>query len=438
MLNELWVNKKNTTLKKKRVTIADAKEEFNPNSSTQLQDFLYNFCGLLVNSTTDSGLPSTSKESISDLIQGTKNPKLIEVLTALVEIKDVSIILTTFIPALENAYPASDGWHYLFGSFNLGGTVSGRLSSNSPNLQNIPATGSKYAKVIKSCFEAPSGWIFVGLDFDSLEDKISAVTTKDPNKIKVYTDNFDGHCLRAYSYFGDHMPDIENTVESVNSIKTKYPNERQESKVPTFALTYQGTFRTLMVKCGFSEEKAKSIYNKYHELYKVSDAWVEDKLNQAQKNGYITAAFGLRIRTPLLAQVVRGTGKTPYEAQAEGRTAANALGQSWCMLNSRASSEFLSKVRISKYKNDIKPCAQIHDANYWLIRDDIDVVLFTNEHLVKAVSWQDHPDSLCEGVHLSGKLSIFYPNWSKEISIPTNATKQWLIEEIHNVYNKPD
>lgn len=56
---------------------------------------------------------------------------------------------------------------------------------------------------------APDGWIFAGLDFASLEDRISALTTKDPNKLKVYTDGYDGHSLRAHSYFGDQMPDIQ-------------------------------------------------------------------------------------------------------------------------------------------------------------------------------------------------------------------------------------
>ena len=43
----------------------------------------------------------------------------------------------------------------------------------------------------------------------ALEDRISALTTKDKNKIKVYLEHYDGHCLRAYSYFGDQMPDIQ-------------------------------------------------------------------------------------------------------------------------------------------------------------------------------------------------------------------------------------
>ena len=81
-------------------------------------------------------------------------------------------------------------------------------NSSKPNLQNIPS-GSKYAPMIKKCFISPPGWLFCGADFDSLEDKISALTTRDPNKLKVYVDGLDGHALRAYSYYKDQMPDIQ-------------------------------------------------------------------------------------------------------------------------------------------------------------------------------------------------------------------------------------
>lgn len=59
-----------------------------------------------------------------------------------------------------------------------------------------------------------------------------------------------------------------------------------------------------------------------------------------------------------------GTSKTPHEADAERRTAGNALGQSYGLLNTRAGIEFNSKVRNSKYKYDIKPVAQIH--RWWI------------------------------------------------------------------------
>jgi DNA polymerase-1 len=434
-LNEAWVEKKNTTLKKKRVTLADAKEVFNPRSGPQLQELLYEMLGLPVIAFTDSHLPSTKGEVIKDLKNHTKDPSILAFLDALIDFAAVEIILTTFIPALENSVPGPDGWYYLCGNFNLGGTLSGRLSSSDPNLQNLPAN-SKYAKLIKSCVEAPEGWLLLGLDFASLEDKISALTTKDPNKIKVYTDGYDGHSLRAYSYWTDQMPDIDpNSVESINSIAGKYKRFRQDSKPPTFALTYQGTYQTLMKNCGFSKEEAQRIEASFKELYKVSIAWVAAKLDQACKDGYVTVAFGLRVRTPLLAQVIRGNGKTPHEAEAEGRSAGNALGQSWCMLNSRAWIEFMGKVRKSPHRLEIRPCAQIHDAGYALVKDDSRAIAFVNEHLVKAVEWQEAPDIAHDQVKLGGELSIFWPTWANEIHIPNHATEADLPDLIEKAIN---
>jgi DNA polymerase-1 len=434
-----WVAWKNATLKKKRVTWQDAKPEdfrFNPNSDPQLRELLYERLGFRVLEKTDSGLPGTGKDAIKGMLNQVRNQEtadqfVVDLLEALVALADVEIILTTFIPALESSVLGPDGWHYLFGNFNLGGTVSGRLSSSNPNLQNLPAN-SKYAKLIKECIQAPPGWLFCGLDFASLEDRISALTTKDPNKLKVYTDGYDGHCLRAVSYFGENMPDINPTdVTSVNSFSVKghpYGKYRQESKTPTFLLTYGGTWRGIMQQMGWPEEKAKQIEARYHDLYVVSDDWIRSKLDEASRTGYITAAFGLRVRTPLLKQVVRGSKKTPYEAEAEGRTAGNALGQSWCLLNSRAVIDTMRKVRASQFRLGIRPCAQIHDASYYLVRDDYAHVLFLNTHLVQAANWNNHPDIYHPEVGLGGELSIFYPSWAQEMGVPNHATEGDLAE----------
>ena len=438
ILNEKWVEKRNNELKKKRVTLTDAKEVFNPNSDPQMQDLLFNFLGLPVLGLTDSKQPSSDGDTLKSLKNHTTDPDILSLLSAVLDFVSVEKILSSFIPPMENAARGPDGWHYLFGNFNLGGTVSGRLSSSKPNLQNIPAN-SKYAKLIKSAFQAPVGWIFAGLDFSSLEDRISALTTKDPNKLKVYTDGYDGHSLRAFSYFGDQMPGIVDTLASINSLSEKsspYYYLRQESKAPTFALTYQGTYITLMKNCGFSETKAKLVEERYHIMYAVSDKWVADKLDQASQCGYITAAFGLRVRTPLLHQVIRNNSKTPYEAQAEGRTAGNALGQSWCLLNSRAASEFMGLVRKGEHRLDIRPCAHIHDAQYYLIRDDVGIVSYVNEHLVKAVEWQDHPDIEHPSVKLGGELSIFWPSWGNEIVIPNEAKEKEIVATIDKYLQK--
>lgn len=229
-MNEQWVIWKNSTLKKKRVTLADAKEVFNPNSGPQLQSLLYEMLNLPVLAYTESKQPSTDRDTLTKLINHTSDPDIKAFINAMLEYSAVNKILTSFIPAMEAAPMGPDGWHYLSGNFNLGGTLSGRLSSSDPNLQNLPANvemkidttllqhfsgaicsfvkGGKLplGKLIKYCFQAPPGWLFCGLDFASLEDRISALTTKDPNKLKVYTDGYDGHSLRAYAYFGSEMP----------------------------------------------------------------------------------------------------------------------------------------------------------------------------------------------------------------------------------------
>jgi DNAP len=85
------------------------------------------------------------------------------------ELSDVEKMLTTFIPPFEQAHVDKHGNARLLGYFNLAGTVSGRLSSSNINLQQIPATSSRFAKPIKRCFKSTAEWIFVGLDYSSLE-----------------------------------------------------------------------------------------------------------------------------------------------------------------------------------------------------------------------------------------------------------------------------
>lgn len=187
---------------------------FNPNSGPQLQRLLYEQMGLPVLDLTDTKQPATGAETIEKLIHHTSEPAYKDLLSALIEYGKVTKILSTFIPAFEGAISKDDSdTVWLHGSFNLGGTVSGRLSSSEPNLQNIPAN-SQYAKLIKECFVGPTDWLFCGADFNSLEDMISALTTKDPNKLKVYEDGYCGHCLRAYAYFKDEVPEVRQAVDT--------------------------------------------------------------------------------------------------------------------------------------------------------------------------------------------------------------------------------
>ena len=122
-----------------------------------------------------------------------------------------------------------------------------------------------------------------------------------------------------------------------------------------------------------------------------------------------------------------GLKVTPYEVKEEAKSAGNALMQSYGLLNSRAGIEFNEKVRHSKYWNNIRPIAQIHDSQYFLVKDDIETVLWTNENLVKACEWQDDPLIYDDIVKLGGNLSIFYPDWAHELELPNKLDEDTLL-----------
>ena len=296
-------------------------------------------------------------------------------------------------------------------------------------MTNLPSN-SEHGKLIKSCFKPKKGWLMVGADFNALESRINALLTKDVNKMKVFTDGYDSHCINAFGYFKEQMPDIVDTLESINSIKDKYPHLRQDSKRVTFAAQYGGTYITFMNNCGFDEATAKAIEANYHKLYEASDKWVADKVSIAEKQGYIDTAFGLRIRTPIVGNTILNTSKTPFQATAEARSVGNAVsGQSFCQLTNRAMNAFMNKVWNSEYRTDILPICMIHDALYFMIKDDVRVVEWVNNTLIKEMQWQELPEIQHPKVKLGAELSVFYPSWANEITLP-NGTNQTEIRSI--------
>lgn len=225
-------------------------------------------------------------------------------------------------------------------------------------------------------------------------------------------------------------------VHVINSIKSKYPDLRQASKPITFALTYAGTWITLVKNLGLTESEAKTIEAKYHELYKQSDAYTRSHIEEAQKTGYVICAFGLKVRTPLLRTALVDGRNALKEAKAEARTAGNALGQSWCLLNCRSCNDVMEQVWNSPYRLDILPCCQIHDALYFYIKDSIEVLAWFNKVLVKAMEWQEDPAIAHDLIKLGGDLEVFYPDWAHGMEIPNNASTEEIVNILKEYANE--
>lgn len=418
----------NATLKTKQYTIEHYSQHvFNPGSPQQLQHLLYDMMGLPIIARTKTKQPATGAKTIKSLMDHELAKPFKETMQAIRDYSSVSKILAAFMPAFEGGIMKDDGMRWLHGLFKLGGTVSGRLSSSDPNMQNIPA-GSAYGKAVKKCFKAPPGWLMMGADFRSLEDYISALTTKDPNKLKVYTDGYDGHSLRAFAYFRDEMPDIVDSVISINSIGDVYPKCRQDSKAPTFLLTYGGTYHGMMKNLGWSEEKSKALEASYKDMYKVSVEYIAARVAEASRVGYVEVAFGLRLRTPVLHASILGGKYTPREASAEGRTAGNAMGQSYGLLNNRAAVEFMKRVHAAGYQHDVKMIALIHDAIYLLCREEVSLINWVNVNLVECMAWQELPEIQHPTVKIGGDLDIFWPSWAESVTLPNNASNDEIID----------
>lgn len=434
-IQELNLVKRNAKLVNKVTLDTIPIVDVNMNSAPQKNILFYDVMGLPPIAKTASGNDTTQAKVMEAYLNYDSLPdEAKDVIRAYIEFADTNKILSTFIPALIRAKPSANGYT-VHGTYNLCGPISMRLSSSDPNLQNIPSKG-EMGELIKSCFISPKGFLYGGADFNSLEDRISALQTKDTNKLKVYIDGYDGHSLRAFSYFGDEMPDIEDNLESINSIRTKYPDLRDLSKVPTFTLTYQGGWRSLVQQMGWSPEKAQQVESRYHELYKESTAWVNSKLDNAVQTGYVELAFGARLLTPVLykSDVRR---KSAYMLREERKSAGNALGQSYGLLNSRAALAFMEKVWDNPELCDkIFPVSFIHDFTGLIWVNDPKVTDYVNRELTTEMRWQELEDIKHPTVGLSGELDVFYPTWKDEHTLKNDEPFENIIKLHEEIFNE--
>ena len=500
---------KNLILVKKRVTESDFSGlELNLNSGKQLEVLLHDVMQLPVLKYTPGGQSKSDNKTLKALLHHTEYQEQYDLLHDLIEYNGVKKICSDFIPNFELGILKADGRRYLHGNFNIGGTVSGRLSSSAPNLQNLPS-GSTYGKQVKSIFVPPKGKILVYSDFNSLEDYISALLSKDPNKLKVYlghevyqltygkevvylrddsfikengvltlikdcpcknsmaifdfnseydylpkevidvgaqkytltkvsnTSGYDGHSLRAFSYFKDELPNIFETVESINSIKKLFGKVRDKSKAPTFLKTYGGSEHGLHETCGFSKAASKVISEMYHKLYEVSDRYTASRIREAAELGYMTLAFGLRLRCPMLSKTTDSKSRYAIRGVAnEERTLGNAIGQSYGMLNNRAMIDFMERVWNSPYIYDIMPIAPIHDASYYIVKDDVGAVKFVNDNLIDAMQWQEDPAIAHDRVKIGAELDICYDSWATPVTIPNYASVEDILNKCDEYLTK--
>jgi DNA polymerase-1 len=212
----------------------------------------------------------------------------------------------------------------------------------------------------------------------------------------------------------------------INNIKEEKGKVRQMAKSPFFALNYKGTYRTLMKNLGFTEKKAKFIEKSHKELYKVYYSHVDNRLNKAKTDGYVTLAFGLRLRTPLLTD----KDAPEYKKEQENRSAGNAMFQSYGLITLRSFARFMERVWNHKeYYYQILPVVTIYDSIYLDVPNDIDCLHWVNENLIECMKSMDGCEELEHPkIALGADLEVLFPSWAHKYSIPNKASKEEILD----------
>lgn len=275
------------------------------------------------------------------------------------------------------------------------------------------------------------------------EDRIGAILSGDANKTKEFTRGFDGHSLRCHAFFGDELKehldmDLDpEDPESINRIQDEAPYWRQASKPVGFLKQYGGgagkILETVKRESGklklpiiVDMARANEISDKYDELYSGLAKFAEQNTRNAKRDGYITGAFGLRLRTPRIGSKDSGL------ASSEARSSSNAVTQSWGMITSRAMNAMQQSIEADGMTNQVRIINQIHDCNYFLIRDNVEAVSYANALVTKEMSeWHFIPG---HAIGLPSELDIG-PTWADQHTLKNDATKE-DIQSILNTINE--
>ncbi|MDP3934803.1 MAG: DNA polymerase [Candidatus Giovannonibacteria bacterium] len=318
-----------------------AGREFNINSPAQMGDVLESlnlFEGKIKK--TKTGKIST-KESELVKLRG-KSP----VIDLILEFRELNKLLNTYIdPILELSFKDEK----IHTTLNQTGTVTGRLSSEEPNLQNIPVR-SDFGARIRSAFVASTGFTFAAFDYSQIELRILAAASKDAKMIEAFKKGIDIHKF---------------TAANINNIPMEKVTDKMRSRAKTinFGIVYGMGVRQLAQSTGMSPAEAQKFYHEYFNDFPEIKKYIEHLKNETKKNGYAETLLGRKRFFDL--ESIRGNGF--LESQME-RMAVNAVIQ-----GTDADIVKLAMAAVHKELDPqkIRPILQIHDELLYEVADDI-------------------------------------------------------------------
>jgi DNA polymerase-1 len=275
---------------------AIAGQPFNLASPKQLGEIFFDKLGLPVIKKTATGARSTDEEVLEKLAEDYPLPAKI------LEHRSLSKLKGTYTDKLAlMALPRTGRVHTHYAQAVA---VTGRLSSNDPNLQNIPIRTLEGRKV-REAFVAPAGCVIASADYSQIELRIMAHISGDEALVKAFHEGLDVHRATAAEVFG-----ID--VEAVSTEQRRY------AKVINFGLIYGMSAFGLAKALGIDNSAAKNYITRYFERFAGVKRYMDDTREQAKAQGYVETVFGRRLYLPEI-----NSPNGPRRAGAE-RAAINA------------------------------------------------------------------------------------------------------------------
>lgn len=252
--------------------------EFNLGSPKQIQEVFFNEkkLNLPVIRKTPKGQPSTAEDVLQELAEEHDVPRW------LLEYRGLSKLKSTYTDKLPlEINPITGRVHT---SYQQAVAATGRLSSNSPNLQNIPIRNAE-GRRIRQAFIAPDGFKILAADYSQIELRIMAHLSNDDGLLEAFSQGKDIHLATAAEIFG---VGLDNVITE----------QRRAAKAVNFGLIYGMSAFGLAKQLNVSRTEAAEYVKLYFQRYPGVKHYMEDTREQAKETGYVETLFGRRLYLP--------------------------------------------------------------------------------------------------------------------------------------------
>jgi DNA polymerase-1 len=283
-------------LQKEQDAYSAAGQPFNLGSPKQIQEILFDRLKLPVKKKTPSGQPSTDEDSLAELALDHPLPKLI------LEHRTLAKLKSTYTDKLPKSINPGTGRVHT--TYSQTTAVTGRLSSNEPNLQNIPVRTAA-GRRIRECFIAPPGSRIVSADYSQIELRIMAHLSGDENLRRAFAEGEDIHRATAAEVFGVPLPQVDS-------------DQRRVAKVINFGLIYGMSSFGVAQNLGIDRGTAQTYVERYFARFPGAKRYMDQTRARARELGYVETVFGRRLWLPELRS------GAPVRRQAAERAAINA------------------------------------------------------------------------------------------------------------------